>query len=82
MKSFNPKSYKFLGDRFLSGALRYWVFLFVFSFIVMLILFIPILATLSSDLQEKANQVDDLSLDGHVTLTKPLVMNFSILLGS
>lgn len=74
LKSFNPRSYRFLADRFSSDVLRYWLFLFVFSFVVMLILFIPLLATLSSDLQEKANQIDDFSLDGHVTLTKPLVI--------
>ncbi|MEK6962823.1 MAG: DUF1189 family protein [Nanoarchaeota archaeon] len=74
LKSFNPRSYKFLADRFLNDVVRYWFFLLVFSFAVMLILFIPILATLSSDLQEKANQIDDFSMDGHITLTKPLVL--------
>lgn len=73
-KSFNPRSYGFLADRFLADTLRYGLFLFVFSFGIMLILFIPILATLSSDLQEKANQIDDFSLDGHVTLTRPVVI--------
>ncbi|HLD05009.1 MAG TPA: DUF1189 family protein [Candidatus Nanoarchaeia archaeon] len=73
-KSFNPRSYKFLADRFMRDSVKYWFWMFVLSFIVMLVLLVPILFTLSGDLQEKANQIDDFYLDGHVSLSKPLVL--------
>ncbi len=73
-KSFNPWAYKFLADRFLDNAFRYLAFLFIFSFLAMIVLFLPILLTIQGDVQEKANQIDDFYLEAHVTLTKPVTL--------
>ncbi|HIH31126.1 TPA: hypothetical protein HA235_00310 [Candidatus Woesearchaeota archaeon] len=67
-KSLNPESYSELSERKLSEAFKYFLFIFIASFIVMLLLFIPSLLAFNSFWEQKSVNLNQFELDASINV--------------
>lgn len=72
--SLNPLSYKQLSTKPIIDAFRYLLLLLFFSFLVMSILFVPLLYNLSSHFSETLSKFSELKLNPSIATTEPVML--------
>ena len=74
LKSLNPKYYQDLGEKDIKSAIKYFLALLLFSFIIMSIISIPKLMLIKSDLEKDTLQISKLDIEAKLETSGPILI--------